>query len=294
MGSELINAAKMKSIFFQLIVILFSSCFYTDQERIGSNHQAMTQSFINEEGSTIKTRIKPPENFMRIEVEKNSFAKYLRILNLKPHGSKVHLYNGNLKNTQNVHVAVVDMKVGNRDLQQCADAIIRFKAEYQYSQKLFEKIHFNFTNGFRADYLKWMKGYRIKVNGNNVIWVKTAEPSNVYEDFRKYLDLVFAYAGSLSLSKEMKKVDLKEMQIGDVLIQGGSPGHAVIVVDMALKLDTGEKLFLLAQSYMPAQEIHILKNPEEPGISPWYRLNQDDQINTPEWRFNKEDLKRFE
>ena len=84
------------------------------------------------------------------------------------------------------------------------------------------------------------------------------------------------------------------MQIGDVLIQGGSPGHAVIVVDMALKLDTGEKLFLLAQSYMPAQEIHILKNPEEPGISPWYRLNQDDQINTPEWRFYKEDLKRFE
>ena len=106
--------------------------------------------------------------------------------------------------------------------------------------------------------------------------------------------MVFAYAGSLSLSKEMKKVNFKEMQIGDVLIQGGSPGHAVIVVDMALKLDTREKLFLLAQSYMPAQEIHILKNPEEPEISPWYRLNQDDQINTPEWRFNKEDLKRFE
>ena len=132
----------MKSIFFQLIVILLTSCFYTGKERIGSNQQAMTQGFINEEGSTIETRIKPPENFKRIEVEKNSFAKYLRSLNLKHHGSKVHLYNGNLKNTQNVHVAVVDMNVGNRDLQQCADAIIRLKAEYLYSQKLFDKIHF--------------------------------------------------------------------------------------------------------------------------------------------------------
>ena len=45
------------------------------------------------------------------------------------------------------------------------------------------------------------------------------------------------------------------MQIGDVLIQGGSPGHAVIVVDMAENPATGEKLYLLAQSYMPAQDI---------------------------------------
>ena len=52
------------------------------------------------------------------------------------------------------------------------------------------------------------------------------------------------------------------MQIGDVLIQGGSPGHAVIVVDMAENPATGEKLYLLAQSYMPAQDIQSAGEPE--------------------------------
>ena len=46
--------------------------------------------------------------------------------------------------------------------------------------------------------------------------------------------------------------ELSEMQIGDVFIRGGSPGHCVIVVDMAVHQETGEKLFMLAQSYMPA------------------------------------------
>ena len=51
------------------------------------------------------------------------------------------------------------------------------------------------------------------------------------------------------------------MQIGDVFIKGGFPGHAVVVLDMAENDRTGQRVFLLAQSYMPAQDIHIMKNP---------------------------------
>ena len=76
--------------------------------------------------------------------------------------------------------------------------------------------------------------------------------------FRRYLDMVFNYAGTLSLSKELIALPYKNLQPGDVLIQGGSPGHAVVVMDVAVNRD-GKKLYLLAQSYMPAQEIHVLK-----------------------------------
>jgi len=240
---------------------------------------------------TTETRFPVPEGFTRIIVPNNSFASYLRTFPLKPHGSVVKYYNGNEKRNR-VYDAVFDIDVGAKDLQQCADAIIRLRAEYLYKEKKYNDITFNFTNGFAVAYSRWITGERIKVEGNKSWWVKTSQPANNYEVFKKYLETVFIYAGTLSLSKSLKSVDFMNMQIGDVLIQGGSPGHAVIVIDMA-ENTKGEKLYMLAQSYMPAQDIHVLKNNTNPGLSPWYTLKQSNNINTPEWTFKITDLKRF-
>ena len=83
------------------------------------------------------------------------------------------------------------------------------------------------------------------------------------------------------------------MKIGDVFIRGGFPGDAVIVVNMAERADTGERLFLLAQSYMPAQDIHLLRNPTDAELSPWYPLTFGDRLRTPEYTFRRDELKRF-
>jgi len=250
-------------------------------------------SLINESGKTVEERFNTPEGFERVEVEEGSFGKYLRTLPLKPSGSKVHYYNGGVK-PRDVHEAVLDIDVGDRDLQQCADAVIRLRAEYLYGKGLYDKIHFNFTNGFLADYATWMQGYRIVVEGNKAYWVKRTGYSNDYSSFRKYLDMVFAYAGTLSLSQELKKVPLEDMQIGDVFMKGELPGHCVIVLDMAENKDTGEKLFMIAQSYMPAQALHILKNMQNKELSPWYPLDFGETLNTPEWQFNRYQLMRFD
>ena len=93
----------------------------------------------------------------------------------------------------------------------------------------------------------------------------------------------------------MSKVPYTSLQAGDVFIKGGSPGHAVIVVDVAIHPKTKKKVFLLAQSYMPAQQIHILVNPANRNLSPWYELTDtdSDRLYTPEWTFEKKELKRF-
>jgi len=41
------------------------------------------------------------------------------------------------------------------------------------------------------------------------------------------------------------------------MIRAGSPGHAMLVVDVA-EDERGRRIYLLAQSYMPAQDIHIV------------------------------------
>lgn len=276
-----------------LCLLIFLSGCLPQQTDLSKNEETKTNiGFINQEGKTLKERIKVPDGFIRVEVENESFAHFLRYLPLKQHGSKVRYYDGRIKE-RDVYEAVVDIDVGKRDLQQCADAVMRLRAEYLYNRKEYDKIHFNFTNGFKAEYTKWIQGYRITVEGNKANWVKTTGYSDDYQSFRKYLDIVFTYAGTLSLSMELVPVKISEMKIGDLFIRGGSPGHCVIVVDIAKDIKTAEKIFLLAQSYMPAQDIHILKNPVNNDLSPWYSIDFEDELQTPEWTFKKDELKRF-
>lgn len=270
---------KISAVLF-LILFSFSAC------------AQQSENILYKEGKTIKERFNPPSGYVRSEVQSNSFEYYLRNLPLKEYGEKVRYYNGIIKPNIWVYVSVVDMEIGNRNLQQCADAVMRLRGEYLYKNKKYNDIHFNFTNGSRVDYSKWMEGNRIIVDGNKSYWKKQSQPSNSYKSFRKYMDIIFAYAGTLSLEKELISVDIKNIQIGDVFIQGGSPGHAVIVVDLAQN-KKGEKVFLLAQSYMPAQDIQILKNPNNLDLSPWYSIDFGEELKTPEWDFKKTDLKRF-
>ena len=308
----IVSFCKVIFVHILLVLLVLSACSPKDssqmEENVGVSPEPViekteavstneptpvqSKSIIKPEGNTVKTRFDVPEGFERVSVSDGSFESYLRNLPLKPDGSYVHYYDGKIK-YNGVYCGVIDMDIGERDLQQCADAVMRLRAEYLYEKALYDEIHFNFTNGFCASYSKWRQGYRISVNGNEARWVQTALVSNTYQNFREYMDMVFAYAGTISLAQELKPVAIEDMRIGDVFIQA-SPGHCVIVVDMAQNTETGEKLFMIAQSYMPAQDIQILKNYNDESISPWYSVDFGDVLNTPEWKFNKGDLKRFE
>lgn len=252
------------------------------------------QSRQDTEVATVETRILPPTGFSRESCEKNSFTQYLRSLPLKPQGAKVHLYDNSLKPDQTGTFAVVDMEIGNTDLQQCADAIIRLRAEYLWKQKRYSEIHFNFTNGMQIDYIKWAEGYRIKVQGSKTTWDKKAERDYSYITFRKYLDKVFMYAGTASLAREMVSVPYSQIEPGDVFIRGGNPGHGMLVIDVVTNPTTKQKAFICAQSFMPAQEIEIVNNSNDTTSSPWYVVNEKEMsIAFPQWTFTCYELKRF-
>ncbi|MBI9074461.1 MAG: DUF4846 domain-containing protein [Desulfatibacillum sp.] len=239
-------------------------------------------------------KIPAPQGYERAEVQPGSFVFWLRSLPVKPGSPPVTLYNGEKKHNQNVHYAVLDIDVGTKDLQQCADAVIRLRAEYLFFSDRYDQIHFNFTSGDRAEFTRWANGFRPVVQGSQVTWVQQGDQSSSYSQFRSYLETVMMYAGTASLSRELKPVDsVEDIRPGDVFIQGGFPGHAVLVADTAIHTQTGQKVFLLAQSFMPAQDIHILKNLNNSDISPWYGTDFGDNLKTPEWVFEKRHLMRF-
>jgi poly-gamma-glutamate synthesis protein (capsule biosynthesis protein) len=249
-------------------------------------------SLINPTGSTLEERIYPPTGFSRIASSADELTGFIRSLPLKKHGSPVLLYDGTAKGYQDGHVAVFDIDTGSRDLQQCADSVIRIYAEYFWSVGAYNKIAFHLTNGFLMEYSKWRDGNRLVVDGNKTSWSKKADYDDSYESFRKYLDIVFSYAGTISLSKECSPVSIDEILPGDMFIYAGSPGHCVLVVDVAIAND-GSKCFLLAQGYMPAQDFHILINPLHPD-DPWYYTSElKYPLQTPQWSFDEGSLVRW-
>lgn len=242
----------------------------------------------------LEQRVAPPGGYVRVPAAPGSFEAWLRTLPLKPGRPPVLLFDGREKARQDVHEAVVALDVGRGDLQQCADAVIRLRAEYLFAKGERDAIRFRFTSGDAAAFKRWAEGYRPVVSGRRVRWVRSAVPDASYASFRAYLDSMFQYAGSYSLSREMHAVkDPAEVRAGDVFIRGGFPGHAVLVLDVARNPATGGKVMLLGQSYMPAQEVHVLKNLGDPALSPWYDTAFGETLVTPEWTFSKDELRRF-
>lgn len=254
------------------ILIVFVSCLITSCKNSGKQPVSENiSSVISEEIISYKAigAIKPPKNFKRVVVEANSFAAWLRNIPLKAE-KEVYLYNGVLKPNQKAQFAVIDIPVNNQNLQ-CADVIMKLRADYLFSAKRYKEIAF-------MDYAgKWYK------------W--NGEENRDY--FNNYMNNVFGWCGSASLERQLKTVSkFSDIKAGDVLVQGGFPGHAVLVADIA-KNDVGEKVYMLLQGYQPAQDIHLLRNPIDQTISPWYKIDSSNMVYTPEWHFVKENLKTW-
>ena len=255
-------------------------------------------AILYKQGQDIVSRYKTPDGYIRLKAEKGSFGYFLRHEKLKKYGEKSYYYNGKIKPSQGVYDSVFDIDLEGKNLLHCADACFKFRGDYLYDTGQYNKIKFNFVSKGIADFNKYANGYRVDPESGEYFLM--AEPDNSEPIYKKFMDVVYGYCGTLSLEKDTKYVNIDDMKIGDVFVRGGTPGtkkvgHAIMVIDMA-ENHKGEKVFMLAQSYMPAQQTQILVNRDNKDISPWYKLDEiknTGKLVTPQWTFNLNELKRF-
>lgn len=251
-----------------------------------------TPDLLNKHSQTIKTRVDVPHGFKRVTYPDNSFAENLRNYKLKSYGSKIINYDKTEYFWQHGHIGVLDIPVPENGLQQCADALIRIRSEYLWENDRKDEIGFNFTSGHYCSWKKYSEGYRPIINGQKVNFSKSANADYSKENFYNYLNLIYTYSGTLSLYNELEPVDAKNLKIGDMLIQGGSPGHIVMICDEVVN-EKGEKLYLLFQGNTPAQSVHLVKNLENSAISPWYELQDNTVISVSNYTFGSSKFVRF-
>jgi hypothetical protein len=172
---------------------------------------------------------------------------------------------------------------------------MRLRAEWQFASGRPGDIAFNDTGaGKPIAFARWAAGERPHMSGRLLTWSRGAGADASYASFRRYMDVVFTWAGTYSLERQLAPKPVAGLAAGDLFIKGGFPGHAVLVADVAESRTTGERRFLLLQSFMPAQEMHILKNPADADGSPWYPLRFGDRLVTPEWTFPRDSLRSWQ
>lgn len=232
-------------------------------------------------GDSVASRVPPPAGFARVPVSNDSYAAFLRGLPLKAGHPDVLLYNGEARADQSAHLAVIDLDLSEKNLQQCADTVLRLRAEYLYSRQL--PIAFHLTNGEALPWARYRDGFVATVPKKKIVWQKRSDlGASARVRFAEYLDTLFLYAGTRSLGYDMREQTTSPVEVGDVFLQAGSPGHVVVVVDVVVN-QANERRFLLAQGYMPAQQAHVLLNPAHLD-DPWYAV-ADKKLATPDWTF---------
>ncbi|MEJ8843932.1 DUF4846 domain-containing protein [Lacibacter sp. H375] len=120
-----------------------------------------------------------PDDYERLHLQENSFGNFLRQQSLK-NDKTVYLYNGRPKYNQTAQYAVLNISVGQKDLQQCADAVMRLRAEYLKQQQ---------------------KSICFSDNANK----KYCWQQYKNRGWQGYLETVFGMCGTISLEKELKQ-----------------------------------------------------------------------------------------
>ena len=199
-----------------------------------------------------------PSGYERIGVT-SEYQEWIRNLPLKPEGADVHTYEGEKTTLKESffmrNAAVLDMNVLGK-WQQCADSIMRLKAEYHWSRGEFDKIAFK--------------------NGNATIsynhWLKNRHRKHSRKSFEVFLNHIFANLGTASMKRDLQKVNPENLQVGDMNIQNnsGGVGHIFLILDI-VQNPSGEKLFLLGQGATPAQDFHVVQPLY--SISPWLSMD---------------------
>lgn len=230
----------------------------------------------------LDARFAPPSGYARQAVAEGSFGAWLRGLPLRPKGPVID-YRGRviLAEGDPRLAAVAELDEGTADLQQCADSILRLHAEWLWSQGM-RAISYRAASGTPLSWERWVRGDRPEAEGMTLVWkpLGRAVSRDDHSAFRRYLDAVFTWANTGALARDAARPRLDDLRPGDFFVLAGSPGHAVLVLDVAAN-SAGEKVVLLGQGYMPAQSFHVLRPSEGEA---WFRLEPArGGIETPFW-----------
>ncbi|MDR3350383.1 MAG: DUF4846 domain-containing protein [Prevotellaceae bacterium] len=233
---------------------------------------SIAQSDVHPEGKTVVARFGVPSGYQRTDSLPASFAFFLQHLPLLPPKTPVKFYDG-APNVSCRPAAVIDMEIGDKNLQQNIQTMIRLWAEYLFEQQRFSDIFFHINNGQVIPYEQWTQGMKLVIN-RKTYWTKTPSNPKQYQTFRRYLNFIFTNSDFHTLLQDVQLSAGVHITPGDILtFDNGADTYVVMVLDAAVHRETGDMLVLLVSGGNPAQSVQVLQNTDEDSATGvWFPL----------------------
>ncbi len=219
----------------------------------------------------------PPDGAAR--APDDAFGAWLQALPLRPQGARILTHDGRPVAHDG---RPVDLPLVRGDLQQCADSAIRLRAEFMRAQGRADALSFRATSGDPLPWARFRAGETPYAAAGGIRW-RASDPAG--QTWDRWLSHVFMWAGTRSL-QAYETTPAARPRAGDVLVQGGSPGHAVVILDVATRGD--QTLLLLGEGFMPAQDFHVEHGPVA-GWWPWGAAGVD----LGHWHMPADSLRRW-
>ena len=281
----------MKFILYVSFCFLFL-CFFS-----AVNAQSVSLLNLDQAGMTVSTRVMPPDSFVRPPFPETSVQSYFQDLAILPQNTKVMKYDG-YKKSYECYSAVLKTDTDMEQNMMHGEHMIQYlRGQYLFEKGKFDLIDFSYDDNRTMSFEQYGAGARF-VWQDSLFVIDTIDGEDYSaEAFAIYMKEVFTNSSSKALTSDTKVISQENLSIGDVFVQPSknrTPGHAVLVIDMVVNPYTGERLILLGQGYSPTQDMHIIHNPYESDISPWYRVQEDEMyFATAQWIFRKKHIRRF-
>ncbi len=250
---------------------------------------------VSARGEDLTTLYPEPLGYRRVAVEAGSFAEYVRHLAVLPDTASVRYYDGRQVQQWPGSPRVIDMPFLFRtDVEQCADMALRLVSEYFWETGKADSLAFRLQNGQEISWREWSVGRRLRYDAESdrhVVSQDAADSSRTaFEEFLYYL---FHWTGSVALKRDLRRIAASELQPGDLIVQNtsGAMGHVSVILDAAVN-DDGERLYLIANGWTPAQSMFIRQPQAGEGSDGWFTLAGYER-HLQGYRFGPFELRRF-
>ena len=209
-----------------------------------------------------------------IQYQDDPFYQFLHSLPLKKRMAEIKNYKGEDAGMSYYKYCVIDFPLLS-PVEQCADVCMHLRAEYFFRQKQYDKIHFHDVGG---------KDHKYSGGASR-------------QALNAYLKKIYNISNTASMYNEMQIVpSLDLIRPGDVFIypaKGNKLGHVVMVSEVA-KDAKGDIYFQVIQGFTPACELHIVKNNDVAGNTPWFKLDTNAEVvKIDNFTFRKDQLRRW-
>jgi len=236
-------------------------------------------------------RIPMPRGYHEVAVRPGSFGEWLRYIAVAPPGTPVRDVGGKRLRMASRYAKAV-LAIDPREMQECADVVIRLRAEYLRQAGEPDKLVFPLTSGGSISWPRWIAGERPRLAGDRIVFGRTSERGDSREQFDDFLTSAFTWCGTISLARDGRSVSPEDIQPGDFVSRPspGSTGHAMLIADV-VEDDAGHHLALMVQGAMPAQTPHVALGHV---LGAWVVVDPAGALEVPGWRpFEWTLLRRF-